>query len=414
MKSVYIVTLGCKLNQFESEALAENLRGSGFDIAPSMESSDTVVVNTCTVTNQADARSRQILRKAKRMGKYAVATGCYATSDYDAIAHSDFADLVIGNNNKFKLAEFLGGIVLPGGDADFPSVASFERTRAYIKIQDGCGKYCSYCKIPFARGKSRSLAPEKIVSAMNRLLANGYNEIVLTGVNISDYRYDGETLASLTGKLLDIHGDFRIRLSSLQPDEFEPRLAEYLGHPSFANHFHLSLQSGCDTVLRRMNRHYTGRDFLSLTSLIRAKSPDCGITTDIIVGFPGETESEFDETIALVKEAEFTRVHIFPYSPRSGTCAAGMKDVHGDIKSARERILRETYLDYAGKFVKRHVIGKTQKVLVEKAEKGMAEGYTSNYLRAVFPYHGETNRFAEVSPESYSIAKDWSIDLACL
>jgi threonylcarbamoyladenosine tRNA methylthiotransferase MtaB len=411
-KSVYIATLGCKLNQFESEALAESLRGSGFDIARKIDDADTVVVNTCTVTNQADARSRGILRKAKRLGKFTVATGCYATADYDALAHSDFADLVLGNTNKFRLAEFLGSHTPVTVDGDFPQITSFERTRAYIKIQDGCEKFCSYCRIPYARGKSRSLAPERILSAARSLAANGYKEIVLTGVNISDYRYDGIRLARLTGDLLELDGDFRIRLSSLQPDEFEPELIDYLGHPRFTDHFHISLQSGSAGVLTRMNRHYTPEYFLGLTDRIRAKKPDCGLTTDIIVGFPGETDIEFEETVSLARRAVFTRAHLFPYSHRKGTRSARLKDVHGNVKSEREARLREIYLDTAKDFIGREVIGKPQRVLIENIENGTANGYTSNYLRIFFDADGNSaNSFVNVVPDRVTAAKDWSADL---
>ncbi|NPV02735.1 MAG: tRNA (N(6)-L-threonylcarbamoyladenosine(37)-C(2))-methylthiotransferase MtaB [Brevinematales bacterium] len=411
-KSVYIATLGCKLNRFESDALSENLRASGFDIARKLEDADTVVVNTCTVTNQADARSRGILRKAKRMGKFTVATGCYATADYDELSHAGFADLVLGNTNKFRLAEFLGSAAAEPMDADFPRITSFERTRAYIKIQDGCGKFCSYCRIPYARGKSRSLAPERILAAARGLIANGYREIVLTGVNISDYRYEEIRLARLTGSLLDLDGDFRLRLSSLQPDEFEPELIEYLGHPRFAGHFHISLQSGSAGVLERMNRHYMPEYFHRLTARIRDKMPDCGLTTDIIVGFPGETDAEFEETVALTQAAGFTRAHLFPYSPRKGTRAARMTDVHGDIKSGREARLREIYLETAKDFIARHIIGKPQRVLAESITNGAANGYTSNYLRIFFPANGHgTNSFVNVVPDRVEVAKDWSVDL---
>jgi threonylcarbamoyladenosine tRNA methylthiotransferase MtaB len=411
-KSVYIATLGCKLNRFESDALTESLRASGFDIARKLEDADTVVVNTCTVTNQADARSRGILRKAKRMGKFTVATGCYATADFDELSRSDFADLVLGNTNKFRLAEFLGSAAAETMDADFPRITSFERTRAYIKIQDGCGKFCSYCRIPYARGKSRSLAPERILTAARGLIANGYKEIVLTGVNISDYRHGDMRLARLTGSLLDLDGDFRLRLSSLQPDEFEPELIEYLGHPRFTDHFHISLQSGSGGVLERMNRHYTPDYFLGLTARIRDKKPDCGLTTDIIVGFPGETDEEFAETVSLTRAAGFTRAHLFPYSPRKGTRAARMKDVHGNVKSERETRLREIYLDTAKDFIARHVIGKPQRALIENITNGTANGYTSNYLRIFFPADGHgTNSFVNVVPDRLAAAKDWSIDL---
>jgi threonylcarbamoyladenosine tRNA methylthiotransferase MtaB len=339
---IAIRTLGCKLNQFESEAVAESLRKAGHDIVAAMEDSEAVVVNTCTVTNRADYKSRQIMRQAKKLGKFVTAAGCYAATDGDELANCGFVDLVVGNDKKFRIAEFLEGLPIGAGAADdgFPEVAGFERTRAFLKIQDGCDKFCSYCKVPYARGRSVSLEGDRVVSAANRLIDAGFREIVLTGVNTSGYDGTAGGLAGLVGRLLEIPGDYRLRLSSLQPDEFDRGLIPFLAHPNFAAHFHLSLQSGSDAVLKAMNRKYVSGEFLGTVAAIRDAAPDCGITTDIIVGFPTETEKDFKDSVDVVRRAEFTRVHIFAYSPRSGTIAAKMKDLDGGVKKRREAVLK--------------------------------------------------------------------------
>ncbi|MFN4217551.1 MAG: MiaB/RimO family radical SAM methylthiotransferase, partial [Brevinematales bacterium] len=285
---IAIVTVGCKLNQFESDALAQRLRESGFEIVEDMADADTVVINTCTVTNTADSKSRQYMKQAKRLEKCVIVTGCYATTDGEEIKRRGLADMVVSNENKFTLPSLLLENSLRERE-DFPLVVEYERTRAYLKIQDGCNRFCSYCKIPYGRGRSRSLSFLEVISRFEELVKRGYKEIVLTGVNISDYR-DGERgLAKLVKNLLDIPGEYRLRLSSLQPDQFEMELLDVLFHPRMTPHFHLSLQSGSDTVLSRMRRHYTAREFLALCQRIRSVREDTSLTTDIIVGFPGET-----------------------------------------------------------------------------------------------------------------------------
>jgi threonylcarbamoyladenosine tRNA methylthiotransferase MtaB len=409
---VFVTTLGCKLNYFETEAITEGLCEAGFDIAPDMNSADTVIVNTCTVTVKADAKSRQAMRKAKRAGKFVVATGCYATTDFDELSSLDFIDLVVDNSKKYEIGSIISKGVSVADNNDFPAVTGFERTRGFVKIQDGCDKFCSYCKIPFARQRSRSLAPDKVGQIIETLVESGYREIVLTGVNISDYRYDNKTLASLVGEILDIGGDWRLRLSSLQPDEFELSLLDYLDHPRFTNHFHLSLQSGSDTVLERMNRHYTSQDFLSTVEKIRTKSPDCGITTDIIVGFPGETDKEFDATLDLVRKSGFTRVHIFGYSHRKGTRAYKLKALNGNVIRERETVLKQLAIETSLDFVNRNVIGRAYPVLIETIGNGKASGYTPNYFKITTGDKGlAENEFAIIKPVKAAIDKDGIVGL---
>ena len=398
---VSIVTLGCKLNQFESQALSEVFKKEGFHIVPEMDDADTVIVNTCTVTDKADSKCRKTMKQAKQRGKTVIATGCYATTDFDSIQELEYVDSVVNNDNKFSIPGYLkSGLIVPN-NTHFPSVQFFEKTRAFIKIQDGCNKFCNYCKIPFARGRSVSLNPQSIKAQMELLIRNGYKEIVLTGVNISDYRYENTTLATLVDMLVQISGDYRLRLSSLQPDEFEDKLIEYLTHPHFANHLHISLQSGSDAVLTRMNRKYTGKYFLDLVRKIRAYSENCGITTDVIVGFGGETEAEFGETLDLAREAEFTRAHIFPYSMRKGTKAEGMGDLPIEVKQEREERLRLEVYRTGKNFIEQKILGRPHRMLVETVENGKATGYTSGYFKTeIDAGRRKANEFSFVTPES--------------
>lgn len=404
---VYIETVGCKLNQFESQALAEALKKKSFGIAENIESSDFVLVNTCSVTQNADRKSRQIMKKAKKLGKKVIATGCYVTTDFTELKNAEFADLIVKNESKFSIPEFLEKhlsleekIPQLKKSSEFPIVHQFERTRAFVKIQDGCDKFCSYCKVPLARGRSRSLDPNTIINFIQKLTENGYKEIVLTGVNISDYFYRGINLFDLVKSILELPGNFRLRLSSLQPDEFDFRLIDLLKDPKMTNHFHLSLQSGSKDVLKRMNRHYEPSFFLSLIQQIRQVSPDCGITTDIIIGFPEETEKEFEETMNFLEEAAFTRVHAFSYSPRPHTKASGMKDIPQEIKKRRLHRLEEKAIEIGRTFIEKNILGKSYSVLIETRESGKYTGYTSNYLKIYSQKELRENEFYSLIPRS--------------
>ncbi len=425
---IYIETIGCKLNQFESRAIAENLLLKGYEISNNIDNSDYVIVNTCSVTNNADVKSRQVMRKAKIKGKKVIATGCYATTGFDELNTAEYADIVVKNDSKFNIADLIElrpefdknhpeNIICDHNinsnndraERSFPVVKEFERTRAFVKIQDGCDKFCSYCKIPAARGRSRSVEPQAALEFIRNLVKSGYKEIVLTGVNISDYNYSGVMLYDLLKDAILIPGDFRIRLSSLQPDEFDIKLIDLAGKGSAAAkltpHFHLSVQSGSDSVLKRMNRNYSSKYFLELTKIIRERIPDCGITTDIITGFPEETEEEFLETIDLVKKAFFTRVHIFSYSQRSHTKAALMKDIDGNIKKERYRRLEEAAVESGMEFVKRIILCKKYRVLIETREEGFWTGYTPNYLKIYTKKECRENEFFEVKAGNARVRK---------
>jgi len=376
---IALVTIGCKLNQYETDALAERLREQGFTVVDGMDEADMVVINTCTVTNTADSKSRQYMKQARRQGKRVVVTGCYATTDGEEILRRGLADIVLPNEHKFSLPSLLLETE-PSGQDDFPLVEEYERTRAYLKIQDGCNRFCSYCKIPYGRGRSRSLSAAEALRRWQLLIDHGYREIILTGVNISDYRDQDMGLADLVARMLQVPGDYRLRLSSLQPDQFEEKLLDVLHHPRMTPHLHLSLQSGSGEILRRMRRHYTPMDFLRLCERIRHTRSDTALTTDIIVGFPGETEAHVSETRDLLSEVPFSRVHFFSYSPRAGTWAASQPQIPEEVKKARLHELERHALSVATSWVHRVISGRQCRMLVEETVDGMSYGYTEHYL----------------------------------
>lgn len=413
---IHMINMGCKLNTFEGNAITAKLKTQGHIICENQEDADIVVVNTCTVTAKADDKGRKYMRRAKNLGKKVIATGCYATTDGLELAEENYIDLILRNEQKFSIHDYLpllglGEKLVEGkDDTEFPEVSGFERTRAFLKIQDGCDKFCSFCKIPFARGRSRSQDPSKIRKAFQALLEAGYKEIVLTGINLSDYTSSEGYLGAIVQSLLAFEGDFRIRLSSLQPDEFDPILLDCLAHPKMAPHFHLSIQSGSNAVLKRMFRHYDTHEFLDLIAKIRKIRPDAGITTDIIVGFPEETEEEFQETLDIVKKAQFSRVHIFPYSSRDGTTAARLVDFSPTLKKEREERLRQVYQDAALVFARDYCIGNTYLVLTETAKNGIREAYTENYIRAYFKESKtQPNEFIPILVKEVKIDKDGNL-----
>ena len=342
MKSVALHNLGCKVNGYEMDVMQQMLQECGYKIVPFDETADIYIVNTCTVTNIADRKSRQMLHRAKKRnpGAVVVAVGCYVQTTENAAEQDDAIDLAIGNNRKKDLVsileEYLNNRECSETVIDINHTDEYEEmmltrtaehTRAYIKIQDGCNQFCSYCIIPYARGRVRSRREEDILREVRGIVAAGYQEIVLTGIHISSYGMDrgDPQLLTLLSKLNEIEGLMRIRLGSLEPrivtEEFVARISAM---PKICPHFHLSLQSGCDTVLNRMNRHYTSGEYFRTTEIIRKYYPNPAITTDVIVGFPGETEEEFRLTEQFVQDVNIYEIHIFKYSKRKGTRAAAM------------------------------------------------------------------------------------------
>lgn len=397
-KTVAYHNLGCKVNSYEMDVMLQSLRRKGYEIVPFEEKADIYIVNTCTVTNIADRKSRQMLHKAKKTNPegIVVAVGCYVQSDTEAVKADASVDLMIGNNKKRDLVEILENyfegveqenVIDINHTLEYEEMkltATAEHTRAYIKIQDGCNQFCTYCMIPYARGRVRSRKKADILEEIRGLVSAGYKEFVLTGIHISSYG-DG-SLLELIEAIDAIEGVARIRLGSLEPRivtaEFADRLSK-LKH--ICPHFHLSLQSGCESVLKRMNRHYTPEEYIEGVKRLRAAFDHPAITTDVIVGFPGETDEEFARTAAFVKEVNFYEMHIFKYSKRKGTKAAVMPNqISEAVKTKRSAILQEIERTDSEKF-RAYYIGKEVEVLFEE-EKEIDEteyfiGHTREYVK---------------------------------
>lgn len=398
MRSVASFALGCKVNQAESEAVAEAFADKGYEIKNIDEAADIYVINTCAVTNFGDKKSRQLLRKVKRLNpnSIVVASGCYAQVESDVVSAIDEVDIVVGTKGRHNIVDAvekyiedrqkvcLVGDIMHERDFEPISVRKLAgRTRAYIKVQDGCSQYCSYCIIPYARGPIRSRDEEDILKEVKNLALNGFKEVVLTGIHVASYGKDNHKtdLLSLIKRVNEIDGIERIRLSSVEPNIVTEEFARDLSQmPKVCNHFHLSLQSGCDKTLKAMNRRYTTEKYMDSVNILRKYMPDCGITTDIIVGFPGETEEDFVQSCDFAKKVNFSKIHVFPYSPKKGTPAAVMKNqIPAEIKNKRANELIKISDGMEDEFIKKH-IGKVIDVLFEKSENGYFEGHTSNYI----------------------------------
>lgn len=399
MKTVAYHNLGCKVNSYEMDAMLQALRQHGYQLVSFEERADIYIVNTCTVTNIADRKSRQMLHRAKKTNPegIVVAVGCYVQSDTQAVEADSAVDLLIGNNRKKDLVEILENYmdgVAQESVIDINHTSEYEEmqltstaehTRAYIKIQDGCNQFCTYCMIPYARGRVRCRAEKSVLEEIRGLAAAGYKEFVLTGIHISSYGM--EELLSLVQEIDAIEGVERIRLGSLEPRIVTADFAEGLsGMAHLCPHFHLSLQSGCDTVLERMNRHYTAEEYLKGVSLLRRFFDNPAVTTDVIVGFPGETEREFDITRRFVESVGFYDMHIFKYSKRRGTKAAVMPDqVPEDVKTHRSNVLQAIELRDSKAF-RASCIGRSAEVLFEEkkiiGDREYWIGHTREYVKA--------------------------------
>lgn len=381
MKAV-VFTLGCKVNGCESEALIAGLAERGYEVTDKLEKADLYIVNTCAVTAEAEKKSRQTASRIKRLNPDAkiIFTGCAVEKNPESFKNKSDDYLVTGVFGKNKLLELLD----EKGEMLFPHASEYEeltpvkslKKRAFIKVQDGCNSFCSYCIIPYLRGRSRSRSPQKI---KDEIISVGAQEVVITGIDLSDYRFNGLTLAGLLRELKAVKT--RIRLGSLEAriidEDFLNACKELY---AFAPHFHLSLQSGSDSVLKKMNRHYTSREFFEKTELIKRFFPDAGITTDVIAGFPTETDADFADTVSLIKRVGFTDIHPFIYSPRSGTVAYKMQDLPYDVKKTRLDELLRVKAELKNAFALREE-GKALEFLPEERKNGYTTGYTGNYLR---------------------------------
>ena len=428
-KTAALHNLGCKVNAYETEAMQELLENAGYEIVPFQEKADVYIINTCTVTNMADRKSRQMLHRARKLNPDAIvaACGCYVQEKPDEAAAC--VDIVIGNNRKKEIVSILEayeksreGESLKDSREPVKELADIghareyeelslsrtaEHTRAYIKVQDGCNQFCSYCIIPYARGRVRSRKKDQVLEEVNRLAASGYQEVVLTGIHLSSYGIDtGEDLLSLILAVHEVEGIRRIRLGSLEPriitEEFVRTIS---GLPKMCPHFHLSLQSGCTETLRRMNRRYTAEEYYEKCVLLRKYFRDPALTTDVIVGFPGETEEEFEASRAFVDRVDFYETHIFKYSRREGTKAAAMPDqVPEPLKTERSALMLELSRRKQEDYEKK-LLGATKEVLIEEEVlrdgKIWQVGHTREYVKVgIQTEENLVNRLIEIEIEN--------------
>ncbi|WP_287626391.1 tRNA (N(6)-L-threonylcarbamoyladenosine(37)-C(2))-methylthiotransferase MtaB [Clostridium sp.] len=411
MRKAAFHNLGCKVNSYETEAMQQLLEDAGYEIVPFREGADVYIINTCSVTNVADRKSRQMLHRAKKMNPSAavVAVGCYVQAAGAELKKDEAVDLIVGNNQKKDLVQILddyfadhensGEILDIGHSQEYEELhirRIADHTRAFIKVQDGCNQFCSYCIIPYTRGRVRSRRPEDIEHEVRGIAEAGYKEIVLTGIHLSSYGVDfkdeqKENLLTLIKRLDQIPGIERLRLGSLEPRIVTREFAKELARlRTICPHFHLSLQSGCDATLKRMNRRYNAAEYQACCEILREEFDNPAITTDVIVGFPGETEEEFAETECFLKAIHFYEMHIFKYSRRAGTRAADMPDqVPEGTKSVRSDILlaleKQQSLEYRGRF-----LGTEEEILLEEPIEidgiKYMMGHTRQYVKGAVPY----------------------------
>ena len=404
-KTFSILTLGCKVNQYESEAMSEIFEKRGYREVDNDEFSDVYIVNTCTVTNLSDRKSRQYIRRAKRENpdSTVAVVGCYAQVAPKEVEKIEGVDVVIGTSERSKIVDLIEeakeedkkiNIVRDiKKDRDFQFIKideNFHKTRSYMKVQDGCNRYCTYCIIPYARGTIRSRRIGDCVREAIRLANAGYKEIILTGIHVGSYGVDlgPVRLIDLIEAIAEVDGIERIRLSSVEPNIIsEDFMRRAIACSKLCDHFHLSLQSGSNKVLKDMNRHYNREEFIEKTKIIKKYMPYAGLTTDIIVGFPGESDEDFEDSMSIVREVEFSKVHVFKYSKRKNTPAADRADqVDGNIKIKRSEELIKLQDQYLKKFREKNM-PRTLKVLFEEFDQGYYFGYTDNYIRVKVKSH---------------------------
>lgn len=414
---VGLCNLGCKVNTYEMEYIASLFKERGYEICDFNDFCDVYVVNTCTVTNNSDVKSRKMINHPKKINKNSclVVCGCFIESAKDY--KNDDIDIVLGNYNKSKVVDLVEEFFrnkekinqkfnLNEVEFEDMNIKHFEnRTRAFVKIQDGCENFCTYCIIPYVRGKCRSKKEDNVLSEITTLVNNGYNEIVLTGIHTGNYGVDINTdFSSILEKILNIKGLKRLRISSIEITELDDKFLELLKNPILCNHLHIPLQSGGEKTLKRMNRKYDKKYFKEEIEKIRKIRPDISITTDVIVGFPGETEEDFNECVDFIKEINFSKLHVFPYSKRDGTVAAKMKDqIDGKVK--KERV--KTLLDLSKTLEENYnnsFIGKKESCLIEKVDDKYSYGHCSNYVYLKIPKIYKENEIVDVIIEKDMLA----------
>jgi threonylcarbamoyladenosine tRNA methylthiotransferase MtaB len=400
---VAFFTLGCRVNQYESEAMTEKFLREGYSVVESSEVADVYVINTCTVTNMGDKKSRQIISRAKRLNSDAIiaVVGCYSQMSPDEVSAIEGVDVVLGTRNKGDVVYYVNkareegnpqihvGEVLKNNKFEELNIEDYQdKTRAFLKIQDGCNRFCAYCLIPYARGSVCSKDFNKVIEEIKKLASHGFKEVILSGIHTASYGVDLEgnvTLVNLLEEIENLDGIERIRIGSIEPAFFTEEVVEKIKKmKKLCPQFHLSLQSGCNATLKRMNRRYTAEEYENIVNTLRNNISDVSITTDVIVGFPGETEEEFKETYEFLKRLKLTKTHIFKYSIREGTKAATMPNqVDGNIKEERSKLLIELNDLNEKEFISKY-LNKEVDVLIEqeiKCQEGVFEGYSRNYIK---------------------------------
>jgi threonylcarbamoyladenosine tRNA methylthiotransferase MtaB len=422
MKKIAFKTLGCRLNQYETDALASRFHKGSYQIVNYNDPADIYIVNTCTVTNQSDQKSRQTIHQAVKANPdgLMLVTGCMATNHKQSLLETPGIDYVVDNDHKtsiFSLIEshFRGEHPDPEGfDEDLfsydPAFKTFH-TRSLIKIQDGCDNFCTFCIIPSVRGRAVSRPVNTILDNIREVVDHGFKEVVLTGVNIGRYEFEGVNFEQLVAKILELPGDFRLRISSIEPDGFTPHFFELFQHEKLAPHLHLCLQSGSEAILLKMRRMYTAREFRQLAEQLWDRYPDFNLTTDIIVGFPGETENDFQDTVQMAKDLRFSHIHTFKYSVRSGTRAERM-DGHltEKIKNQRSAVIRKISEENKQLYFNQ-MMDKPQRMLIERiSADGTARGYGENYIPLRVKSKALVrNTFIDVKPESIYQGKEMEL-----
>ncbi|WP_147564870.1 tRNA (N(6)-L-threonylcarbamoyladenosine(37)-C(2))-methylthiotransferase MtaB [Clostridium tyrobutyricum] len=408
-KTVSALTLGCRVNQYETEAMIEKFMKEGYESVNFNECADVYIINTCTVTNMGDKKSRQMIHRARKKNKDAViaVVGCYSQVSPEEVSNIESVDVVLGSRNKGDIVYWINRYInenekivevnkiLKNNIFEDLNIDKYQhRTRAFLKIQDGCNRFCSYCLIPFARGAVCSKEPYKVIEEVKKLAHNNFKEIILSGIHIASYGTDlkdGWNLLRLLQEIDQIEGIKRVRIGSIDPQFFTEEVVENIKYiKKLCPHFHLSLQSGCDETLKRMNRRYTASEYENILNQLRSNIKNVSITTDIIVGFPGETDEEFNKTYEFLNRIKLSKMHVFKYSPRSGTRAASMKDqIDGNVKEYRSSKIINLDKIFEEQF-RNKFLGNDMNVLYEKKlnnSEDLYEGYTPNYIKIVTKCH---------------------------
>jgi len=423
MYKVAFKTIGCRLNQYETDAIASDFRKAGYEIVPFNQKADVYIINTCTVTSESDHKTKNYINNAiKRKENGIVAViGCMTHTQKDWLTNKNKdIDIIIDNFQKFSTFQIIDSLIRGETKVEllnninnrfgFSPIEKGLHTRNFIKIQDGCDNFCSYCIIPYVRGNPESRPINSILEEINLLIDRGYKEVVLTGINISRYHYENFTFSDLIEKIISINKEFRLRISSIEPEGIDNKLILLFENEKLCPHLHICLQSGSDRILKLMNRKYNVKDFYKIINSIRNRYPLFNFTTDIIIGFPGENDEDFKQTYNVIKDIGFSHVHTFPYSPRKGTIAYNYykNEIPQNIKEERSRIIRELSNENKLKY-RKQFIGKTQKVLIEKVKEQLSMGYGEHYIPVKINKQFSQNNIIEVKITEINIEDNFTL-----